>query len=116
MKTRSLSLSPSLSITFQLGQSTVYTLGVPLGLLTGLCFCWSKRELSGHCQNVLCIYDPVSVLLACFSDSVADRYLFIVILLFRLFHIFMGEGSGGWVKKVKGLGSTKGSQRIVMGM
>ena len=40
---------------------------------------------SGHCQNILCIYDSVSVLLVrlfWFLDSIVDRYIFIAILLF----------------------------------
>ena len=45
---------------------------------------------SGNHQNVLCIYDSVSVLLVhlfCFLDSIVDRYVLIAILLF-IFLIF----------------------------
>ena len=45
---------------------------------------------SGNHQNILRIYDSVSVMLAhlfCFLDSIVDKYVFIAILLF-IFLIF----------------------------
>ena len=42
---------------------------------------------SDNHQNVLCIYDCVSVLLVCLLDSIVNRYVFVTILLF-IFLIF----------------------------
>ena len=47
--------------------------------------------LSGYHQNVLCIYDSVSVLIVyfVFLDSINDRYVFIAISLFIILIFFL---------------------------
>ena len=47
---------------------------------------------SGNCENVLCIYESVSVMLVhlfCFLDSIVSRYVFIAILFIFLYFLLL---------------------------
>ena len=54
---------------------------------------------AGNHQNVLCIYESVSVLLVClfwFLDSIVDIYLlaFYCSYIFKIFYLFLDRGEG----------------------